>query len=65
MKLFSLGRTAMLALPFGFGLCIAGFCVNNGNARIALQVLGVGVLVLAILLGQQFVRGLQKSLDDA
>ena len=65
MKLFSLGRTALLALPFGFGLCIAGFCVSNANARTALQVIGVGVLVLGVLLGQQFVRGLQKSLDEA
>ncbi len=65
MKLFSLGRNALLALPVGFGLCIGGFAVSNGSARVALQILGVAVLILAVLLGQQFVRGLQKSLDEA
>ena len=64
MKLFSLGRTAVLLLPIGFGLTIAGFGMSHAGARLALQVIGVGVLVVGVCLGQQMVRGLQKSLDE-
>jgi hypothetical protein len=55
MKLFSLGRLAVLLLPIGLGLALLGFWIENPGARTSLQVLGLLTLAVGVWLGQRLI----------